>query len=150
GLRKREGASSSATAEALPLRISFIRRSRTALSRSTRRLQPRHRRPISAPRRTTSHSSAPQGWALRRRTISPIWKSTMPLPLEPGDHAAAVAIDFIAQALRGGTGAEGKVVIARCVEDAARSTDDYPCTLFVDAGSDGVGEAALLGADAGD
>jgi hypothetical protein len=58
---------------------SFIRRSKTLLSRRTRRPHVRHLMPISASNLTTRHSWPPQGCAFFRRTISLSFTSaTMP------------------------------------------------------------------------
>ncbi len=48
----------------------MIRLARSRRVRRTRRPQPLHSRPISAPRRTTTHSYEPQGWGLRKRNRS--------------------------------------------------------------------------------
>ena len=54
----------------------FTLLSRADLDSKTRRWHCRHRRPISAPNLTTSHSDPPQGWAFLRRTVSPSFSSS--------------------------------------------------------------------------
>ena len=49
----------------------FILRANSRRVSKTRCPQVRHTNPISAPKRTTSHSKPPQGWALRNFTRSP-------------------------------------------------------------------------------
>lgn len=73
----------------------FSRFSTTRRGNSTLWSQPWHRRPMSAPRRTTVQSCWPQGWGFRRRTTSPRYSTSGPSGLMGGTRHQHDVIEVV-------------------------------------------------------